>query len=75
MLIPIRCFTCGNPIGQYYKDWQEKVIENKENPKKVLDSFGLHRYCCRRMLITHVELLDETIKFSLTQNKLRALMD
>jgi len=25
----------------------------------VLTNLGLHRYCCRRMLLTHVDLLDE----------------
>ena len=70
MLVPIRCFTCGNVIGHLYDDWTAK-IKAGENPKNILDGFGLNRYCCRRMLITHVEILDETIKFSLTANKLR----
>ncbi|MGJ7029329.1 DNA-directed RNA polymerase subunit N (RpoN/RPB10) [Methanothermobacter sp. DSM 3267] len=26
-----------------------------EDPGKVLDDLGLKRYCCRRMLISHVE--------------------
>jgi DNA-directed RNA polymerase subunit N len=25
----------------------------------VLTNLGLSRYCCRRMLLTHVDLLDE----------------
>jgi len=69
VLIPIRCFTCGNVIGQLFKDWHERLEKGEEEPKQILDSFGLKRICCRRMLITHVELLDETIKFSLSTNK------
>lgn len=74
MLIPIRCFTCGNVIGQLFKEWNERLLNN-EDPKEVLDEFGLNRVCCRRMLITHVELLDETIKFSLATNKFQALAE
>ena len=69
MLIPIRCFTCGNVIGQLFKDWDERLQKGEESPKEILDSLGLTRFCCRRMLITHVELLDETIKFSISANK------
>lgn len=72
MLIPIRCFTCGNVIGQMFKEWDERV-QKGENPQEILDSLGLTRFCCRRMLITHVELLDETIKFSISANKLSVL--
>ena len=68
--MPIRCFTCGNIIGHLYNEWISK-LEAGTDPKEILDGFGLVRYCCRRMLVTHVEILDETIKFSLTTNKLR----
>lgn len=70
LLIPVRCFTCGLPIGQYYDSWLNRKKAG-DDPKEILDSFGLERYCCRRMLFTHVEILDETIKFSLTATKLR----
>ena len=73
MLIPIRCFTCGNVIGQLFKDWDERIQKGEESPKEILDSLGLTRFCCRRMLITHVELLDETIKFSISANKYATL--
>ncbi len=73
MLIPIRCFTCGNVIGQFFKEWDERLQKGEESPKEILDSLGLTRFCCRRMLITHVELLDETIKFSISANKFSTL--
>jgi len=28
-----------------------------------LDDLGVTRYCCRRMLLSHVEIIDEIIKF------------
>jgi DNA-directed RNA polymerase subunit N (RpoN/RPB10) len=34
-----------------------------EPPKEVLDDLGVERYCCRRMLLSHVDLVDEILKF------------
>ncbi len=63
MIIPIRCFTCGKPIGHLYKEYAERVA-NDEDAKAVLDDLGLDRYCCRRMFLTHVNLIDEVLEFS-----------
>jgi DNA-directed RNA polymerase subunit N len=38
-------------------------VKSGEEPKKVLDSLGVTRYCCRRMLLSHVEIIDEVLKF------------
>lgn len=62
MIIPVRCFSCGKVIGGLYEEYKKRVSEGEE-PKKVLDSLGLKRYCCRRMLLTHVELIDETMPY------------
>ena len=70
MLIEVRCYTCGFPVAHLYEKWYERKIAG-EDPGKILDELGLHRICCRRMLITHVELLAETIKYSLNAQKQR----
>ncbi len=62
MLIPVRCFTCGNLIADKYEDFQNK-IKSREEPDKVLDSLGVERYCCRRMLLTTVETIQQVIPF------------
>ena len=62
MLIPVRCFTCGNLIADKYDDYQNKV-KSGEEPEKVLDSLGIERYCCRRMLLTTVETIQQVIPF------------
>jgi len=62
MLIPVRCFTCGNLIADKYDDYQNKV-KSGEDPEKVLDSLGIKRYCCRRMLLTTVETIQQVIPF------------
>jgi len=57
MIIPIRCFSCGKPTGHLWEDFQEKVAKG-DNTKKVLDSLGLERYCCRGLFMGHVDLID-----------------
>ncbi|MBM3906346.1 MAG: DNA-directed RNA polymerase subunit N [Thaumarchaeota archaeon] len=62
MLIPVRCFTCGNLIADKYDDYQNRIKAGEE-PIKVLDSLGLKRYCCRRMMLTTVETMQQVIPF------------
>lgn len=61
-MIPIRCFSCGKPLGHLWENYKEKVSKG-EDPAKVLDKLGLKRYCCRRMLISHKDYIDEVIKY------------
>ena len=35
----------------------------KETPKQILDDLGVDRYCCRRMIITHVDLIGEAAPY------------
>ncbi len=62
MIIPVRCFTCGKVISSAYEEFKERV-EKGEDPDKVLDELNLDRYCCRRMIISHVDLIDEVMPF------------
>ena len=61
MIIPVRCFSCGSVIADKYEKFKQRIKE--EDPKKVLDSLGVTRYCCRRMILSQVEFIDEIIKF------------
>ncbi|MBS7645624.1 MAG: DNA-directed RNA polymerase subunit N [Candidatus Bathyarchaeia archaeon] len=62
MIIPVRCFTCGKLIGDKWEEFKRRV-DSGEEASKVLDSLGLERYCCRRMMISHVELMDELLLY------------
>nr|WP_236608663.1 DNA-directed RNA polymerase subunit N [Candidatus Methanomassiliicoccus intestinalis] len=59
-MIPVRCFTCGKVVGGLYETYVKRV-QMGENPKDVLDDLGLTRYCCRRMIVAHADLVDEVI--------------
>ena len=62
MEFPVRCFTCGKIIGHLYKDYKEKA--KTEGEAKALDELGVKRYCCRRMFISYVNLVDEVIDYT-----------
>jgi len=62
VLVPVRCFTCGNLVSDKFEEYQNKV-KSGEEPAKVLDSLGIKRYCCRRMLLTTVETIQQVLPF------------
>ena len=62
MLIPIRCFTCGKPVGGLWEKYKEKIASG-ENPKKALDELGIKKYCCRSLFLTHRDILSDVAKF------------
>lgn len=77
MIIPVKCFTCGNVLADKYLYYQKKVRETKLKKKqdlndvvyltesntektiegKVLDELELNKMCCRRHMLTHVDIL------------------
>ncbi|MEM3672804.1 MAG: DNA-directed RNA polymerase subunit N [Candidatus Bathyarchaeia archaeon] len=62
MIIPVRCFTCGKLIGDKWEEFARRTKAG-ESASEVLDSLGFKRYCCRRMLLSHVEIIDEVLRF------------
>ena len=79
MIIPIRCFTCGQLLADKWNFYQNTVQQRRKSDpnykeKKalidnynintiektvegiVLDELGLKRLCCRRHMLTHVDL-------------------
>lgn len=62
MIIPVRCFSCGKPIAQLWEEYDERV-KRGEDRKKIMDSLGLERYCCRSVFLGHVDLVDTSSKF------------
>ena len=76
MIIPVKCFTCGNVLADKYRFYLDEVrrikLENGLNVEKVvyltsktikktpegevLDKIGLMNVCCRRHMLTHVDI-------------------
>ena len=60
--MPVRCFTCGNLVADKFDEYQNRV-KSGEEPAKILDSLGIERYCCRRMMLTTLETIQQVIPF------------
>jgi len=73
VIVPVRCFTCGRLVGDKWHEYSRRVRQG-EDPKKVLDDLGMKRYCCRRMMISHVEIIDEYLSYAELAHKKRAHM-
>jgi len=76
MIIPIKCFTCGNVLADKYRYYLDEVRRKKiqkgvqidkvvyltketmdKTPEgEVLDTLGLTNVCCRRHMLTHVDI-------------------
>tara|TARA_B100000686_G_scaffold108318_1_gene115442 strand:+ start:1235 stop:1441 length:207 start_codon:yes stop_codon:yes gene_type:complete len=66
MLIPVRCWSCGKVIAHVYEQYKE-AIETGKDSDKALDDLGMERYCCRRMFVGHIDLVDEIAPFSIAR--------
>ena len=62
IIIPIRCFSCNKPIAQLWEQYEE-AVEKGADRKDVLDKLKVERYCCRAMLLGHVDLVEQSAKF------------
>ncbi|KAI1392875.1 DNA-directed RNA polymerases I/II/III subunit 10 [Hypoxylon trugodes] len=63
MIIPIRCFSCGKVTGDLWERYL-KLIDEGVPDGDAMDSLGLKRYCCRRMVMTHVDLIEKLLKYT-----------
>lgn len=62
MIFPIRCYSCGKPIAQFWEEYQQRLSKG-EKPKDILDDLKVERYCCRSAFLGHVELVDMAAHF------------
>jgi DNA-directed RNA polymerase subunit N (RpoN/RPB10) len=62
MIVPVRCFSCGKAIGGVYEEYLKKVRDGKA-PEEALNELKVERYCCRRAIFSHVDLLKEIMKY------------
>ena len=55
MLVPVACFSCNKRVGSYWIPFCNGVHQGRA-PGAVLDDMNITRMCCRRVLLTSVEL-------------------
>ncbi|EEA06083.1 putative DNA-directed RNA polymerases I, II, and III subunit ABC5 [Cryptosporidium serpentis] len=68
MIIPVRCFTCGKVIGNLWQQWLV-LLQNDVSEGEALDKLGLRRYCCRRMVLTHADLIEKLLAYNIHEKK------
>lgn len=74
MIIPVRCFTCGKVVGNLWEKWLELLQQDKSEAyalillfiffSEALDELELKRYCCRRMVLTHADLIEKLLMYN-----------
>jgi DNA-directed RNA polymerase subunit N (RpoN/RPB10) len=76
MIIPIKCFTCGEVLANKYRYYLNEVrrikiqrginvnkvmyltedFSEKTPEGEVMDKLGLNMMCCRRHMLSHVDI-------------------
>jgi DNA-directed RNA polymerase I, II, and III subunit RPABC5 len=63
MIIPIRCYTCNKVIGNKWETYVKYIEENGYSNNDAFIKLGLIRYCCRRMFLSHIEILEKILNY------------
>jgi len=63
MLLPVRCFSCGKVIGHLWDRYQASHNDGTLDAT-TFEDLGVKRYCCRRMFVSHIDLIDAVAPFS-----------
>ena len=67
-MIPVRCWSCGKGIAHVYEQYKQ-AVDSGEDPQSTLDDLGIERYCCRRMFVGQVDLIDDIAPFSIAREQ------
>lgn len=74
-MLPVRCFTCGYPIGYNEKRWERALQKYGElEMHKALEEVNAVRDCCRRMYMSFVNWVDAKMDWQ-DANAIRSLYD
>jgi DNA-directed RNA polymerase I, II, and III subunit RPABC5 len=63
MIIPIRCFTCGKVTGNKWEPYLHLLSQGVEEGD-AMTRLGLKRWCCRRIILCHVDLSSRILNFN-----------
>ena len=62
-MIPVRCFSCNKIIGDKWETYKAH-LESGMSASDAFAKLGLRRYCCKRMFLGHVEIIDKLLLYS-----------
>jgi DNA-directed RNA polymerase I, II, and III subunit RPABC5 len=59
---PIRCFNCGKVLSNLHHEYS-LLLEKGISESDALKKLNIRKYCCRALVLSHVELIDKLIKY------------
>jgi len=62
MIIPVKCFSCGKPIGHLWEQFKKRTAEG-ESADKVLNELGIEKMCCRAVFLGQTDLIELVSRF------------
>jgi len=62
MIIPVRCFSCNKVVGSKWDEYN-KLLKDGYSEKEALDKLELNKFCCRRMILGHSDIVDVLINY------------
>jgi len=68
-LPPVRCFTCGKVIASKWNQYLVLLQQQDFTEGEVLTKLGFNRICCRRMLLTHCDKMDQLLTYSVLERR------
>ncbi|KAF2787971.1 DNA-directed RNA polymeras-like proteines I/II/III subunit [Melanomma pulvis-pyrius CBS 109.77] len=74
MIIPIRCFSCGKVTGDLWDRYLSYIDRQDMNDEDAINALDLNRYCCRRMILTHVDLIEKLLKYNASEREQQRAM-
>ena len=66
-MFPVRCFSCNKCIGDKWETYKTH-LESGMRPNSAFAEIGVRHYCCKRMFLGHVDLIDKLILYSKYKN-------
>ncbi|KAL7411698.1 DNA-directed RNA polymerase, subunit N/Rpb10, partial [Mrakia frigida] len=56
-------FSCGKVVGNLWESYLT-LLNSEMSEGEALDRLQLKRYCCRRMVLTHVDLIEKLLQYN-----------
>lgn len=64
MIIPVRCYTCGKVTGNKWQHYND-LLKEGNTQAEAFSILGLKRYCCKRILLGHIDIIDTLMAYDL----------
>lgn len=60
-MFPVRCYTCNAPVAKDADRYSE--LAGTASSLEAFRGLGIHRVCCRRMFLGHVDITKDFVNF------------